>query len=278
MMISVRSAGAGLRLPALLIAVAAAIAGLIHAPAGAHEMRPAIAAVSIERSGGVELRISLNLEAYTAGIGPQHSNTAQSDRAPLYDRLRTAPPDALREQFMPLSAEVADGLGLAFDGADTELTLKGVEIPPVGDPSIARISTLVLTATAPAGAGTMTWAADERLGSNVIRVARAGEAEPFFSAYLRAGEPSQPIPLQGLVEQSTWSSLASYVAIGFEHIVPKGLDHILFVVGLFLLSPHLRPLMWQVTGFTLAHSVSLALGIYGLVSVPAAIVEPLIAA
>jgi hydrogenase/urease accessory protein HupE len=60
--------------------------------------------------------------------------------------------------------------------------------------------------------------------------------------------------------------------------VPKGLDHILFVVGLFLLSPRLRPLLWQVTSFTVAHSVTLALGILGLISLPAAIVEPLIAA
>jgi hypothetical protein len=124
----------------------------------------------------------------------------------------------------------------------------------------------------------MTWTADARLGSNVLRVSRAGEPKPFFSAFLRGGEPSQAISLHAVVAQSALSSFARYVAIGFEHIVPKGLDHILFVVGLFLLSPHLRPLMWQVTCFTLAHSVTLGLGIYGVVSVPAAIVEPLIAA
>ena len=96
MMVSVRPVGVVLRLPALLIAVVAAIAGLIGAPAGAHELRPAIVAVSFDRSGGIELRVSLNLEAYTAGIGAQHSNTAQSGRAPLYDRLRGAVPEALR--------------------------------------------------------------------------------------------------------------------------------------------------------------------------------------
>ena len=100
MMVSVRSAGAGLRLPALLFAVAAAIAGLIHAPAGAHELRPAIAAASIERSGAIELRISLNLEAYTAGIGAQHSNTAQSDRAPHRPR-RSAPSSCLSRRSLP---------------------------------------------------------------------------------------------------------------------------------------------------------------------------------
>ncbi len=69
-----------------------------------------------------------------------------------------------------------------------------------------------------------------------------------------------------------------YIAIGFEHIVPKGLDHILFVLGLFFLSMRLKPLLIQVTAFTVAHTVSLALASLGLVSVPASIVEPLIAA
>ena len=53
--------------------------------------------------------------------------------------------------------------------------------------------------------------------------------------------------------------------------------HVLFVLGLFLLSPRLRPLLWQVTAFTVAHSITLALSLYGVVSLPASIVEPLIA-
>jgi len=65
--------------------------------------------------------------------------------------------------------------------------------------------------------------------------------------------------------------------IGFEHILPKGLDHILFVVGLFLFSIRLKPLLLQVTAFTLAHTITLGLSIYGVISLPANIVEPLIA-
>jgi hypothetical protein len=68
-----------------------------------------------------------------------------------------------------------------------------------------------------------------------------------------------------------------YLWLGYTHILPKGLDHILFVIGLFLLSPRLTPLLLQVTAFTLAHSITLGLSIYGLVSLPATIVEPLIA-
>jgi len=65
--------------------------------------------------------------------------------------------------------------------------------------------------------------------------------------------------------------------LGFEHIVPKGIDHILFVLGLFLLSVKARPLLLQVTAFTLAHSITLGLTIYGVISLSPSVVEPLIA-
>ncbi len=68
-----------------------------------------------------------------------------------------------------------------------------------------------------------------------------------------------------------------YLWLGYTHILPKGLDHILFVLGLFLLSPRAKPLLLQVTAFTVAHSITLGLSIYGLVSLPSRIVEPLIA-
>ena len=81
------------------------------------------------------------------------------------------------------------------------------------------------------------------------------------------------------MSQTTWwQSLINYIAVGFDHIVPKGIDHILFVVGLFLLSTQLRPLLIQITSFTLAHSVTLGLGMFGIISISPAIVEPLIAA
>ena len=76
---------------------------------------------------------------------------------------------------------------------------------------------------------------------------------------------------------TTLDVLRQYLVLGFTHIVPKGLDHILFVLGLFLLSVRTKPLLLQVTAFTVAHSLTLALSIYGVISLPAAIVEPLIA-
>lgn len=68
-----------------------------------------------------------------------------------------------------------------------------------------------------------------------------------------------------------------YVKSGFIHIIPEGLDHILFVLGLFFSTVIFSQLIWQVTAFTLAHTVTLALASLGVVSIGAQIVEPLIA-
>ena len=71
--------------------------------------------------------------------------------------------------------------------------------------------------------------------------------------------------------------ITEYTAAGFDHIIPQGLDHILFVLGLFLFSTRMRPLLWQVTMFTIAHSITLAMAMTGMIELPARIVEPLIA-
>jgi len=68
-----------------------------------------------------------------------------------------------------------------------------------------------------------------------------------------------------------------YLKLGFQHIVPNGFDHILFVVGLCLLSTKIKTILWQATAFTVAHSITLALSMKGLIVTPPALVEPIIA-
>ena len=68
-----------------------------------------------------------------------------------------------------------------------------------------------------------------------------------------------------------------YLKLGFLHIIPEGLDHILFVVGLCLLSKKISTILWQATAFTVAHSITLALSMKNIIVAPPAIVEPVIA-
>ena len=74
------------------------------------------------------------------------------------------------------------------------------------------------------------------------------------------------------------STFISFLRQGFVHVVPLGLDHILFVFGLFLLSRRWKPLILQVSAFTLAHTLTLGLATLGIISVSPQIVEPIIAA
>lgn len=69
-----------------------------------------------------------------------------------------------------------------------------------------------------------------------------------------------------------------FVAQGFRHIIPQGVDHCLFVLGLFLISPRLRPVLIQISAFTIAHTVTLTLTSFNLIGLPGNIVEPVIAA
>ena len=68
-----------------------------------------------------------------------------------------------------------------------------------------------------------------------------------------------------------------YLQLGFEHIIPNGFDHILFIVSLYLLSPKLKNVLWQATAFTIAHTLTLILSMRGLIIAPPAIIEPIIA-
>ena len=70
---------------------------------------------------------------------------------------------------------------------------------------------------------------------------------------------------------------AIFTKAGFQHIIPKGLDHILFILGLFLSCLHFRSLLLQITIFTVAHSITLALAALGIVQIQGVLVESLIA-
>ena len=78
------------------------------------------------------------------------------------------------------------------------------------------------------------------------------------------------------VEESSLS-IVGWIKAGFLHILPKGLDHILFILGLFLLQPKIKPLLAQTSSFTIAHSITLGMVVLGVFTVPSKIVESMIA-
>lgn len=102
-------------------------------------------------------------------------------------------------------------------------------------------------------------------------LARLDSLQPVISAN------GQELPRVEL--DRPWQEVAAlYLRLGFVHILPRGLDHILFVLALFLASTRFRALLLQVSVFTLAHTLTLGLAAAGKISAAPGIVEPLIAA
>jgi hydrogenase/urease accessory protein HupE len=243
-----------------------------------HEIQPAIADLIFAPDFSTyALDIALNLEAAVTGIGSGHDDTDQSPEASQYNALRALPPDVFRERLSEQSDSLLSQISIMADGVELEKTIENISVPDIGDLSIARVSRLTITGPLPEGAVEMTVSWDASLGAIVLR-GPLNENGEGYTGYLKDGSRSDPISIARPAPQSTWSVIADYTVIGFQHIIPRGLDHILFVIGLFLLSTRLTPLVWQVTTFTLAHTLTLALGMLGVVNVPAHIVEPLIAA
>jgi hypothetical protein len=95
--------------------------------------------------------------------------------------------------------------------------------------------------------------------------------------YAAATRPAVASGGSGAAPAEEESIVGRFLWLGFTHILPEGMDHILFVLGLFFFSTLLRPLFIQITAFTIAHSITLGLSLFGVFSLPSRIVEPLIA-
>lgn len=166
-------------------------------------------------------------------------------------------------------------VSLRFDGRAVQPRFEYRPVLAFSDlaqtPSVVRLS-----GTVPASAHAFTFSYSLAAGTFAL-VARVGEsaAQTFW---VEGGRESAPVSLTAPPPPATLADVATrYFALGFMHILPKGLDHILFVVGLFLLSTKWRSVLLQVSTFTIAHSITLGLTIYGVVSLPANVVEPMIA-
>jgi hypothetical protein len=245
--------------------------------ARAHEIRPAIATVNFS-ADRYDIEISANMEAVMAGVSPQHKDTDESPNAQTYNHLRELPPAVLEGKIREFLPQYLEGIEISFDDARLQPALCSITVPEVGDKARTRLTRLHLCGDIPAGARAFRWAYAADFGESILRLPDVSGGEAV-ALWLKDGEKSEAYLLGvGLEQKTRMQVVAQYTALGFTHILPKGLDHILFVLGLFLLSTRWKPLLVQVTAFTLAHTLTLGLSVYGIVSLSPAIVEPLIAA
>lgn len=264
------------RLPLLVALLAAA------APVVADVVKPALVEISVFSDGRFRIEIRASIEALLTGINGRYRNTNEAPNADAYDRLRVLEAEDLQAAFLPFRNRMLAAIELRLDDNKATPRITAVDIPVPGYTKVPRISLIVLEGPVPAGTKTLTWYYPSAFGDNAVRVRQVDAAREkwHWSAWqwIRNDRRSTPFSLTEVFSPpGPIDIVKEYTQAGFDHIVPRGMDHILFVVGLFLFSARLRPLLWQVTMFTIAHSITLGLAMAGILELPARIVEPLIA-
>nr|ACZ28656.1 hypothetical protein [uncultured organism] len=230
----------------------------------------------------VNIEVRASIEALLTGINAKYKDTRDAPNAEEYDEFRVLPAKELKQAFTGFKQQFLESIYLKVAGKEITLHIKDVKIPPTGYTKVPRISVIQLSAKLPQSATSLNWYYPAKFGDNAVRVRQVDTVNDEWHwsqwQWLRNDEVSKTFSLTEIVaKQSIFKVIVSYIEIGFAHIVPKGLDHILFIIGLFLLSTHWRPLLWQVTMFTAAHTITLGLAMNNVINLPANIVEPLIA-
>ncbi|MDC3058143.1 HupE/UreJ family protein [Litorivicinus sp.] len=251
-------------------------------PVSADIVKPALVEISVLSNARVTIEIRTSIEALLTGINGRYRNTQEAPNTDAYDALRELEASDLRQQFVAFHAELLDGVELIVDGASIPLEIGEITIAPPGYTKVPRASVIHLVGVIPKESISLRWYYPLRFGDQAVRVRQVNEeaGEYHWSGYqwIADDRPSEPFSLTQVFAKPTfWSVSSLYLSAGFLHIVPKGLDHILFILGIFLMSMRLRPLVLQVTMFTIAHSLTLSLGVFGLVHLQPKVVEPLIA-
>ena len=263
-------------LPALLAAL------LSSSPLLADVVKPALVDIQVNNEREIKVEVRASIEALLTGINARYKNTQDAPNADEYDEFRKLSADELHEAFVPFQSNFIRSIFLKADDSVISLAVDKVDVPPPGYTKVPRISIIYLSGELPSGSQTLQWYYPEKFGDNAVRVQQIDIQEEKWHwsqwQWLRNDKASEPFSLTELVaEQPMIDVMFSYIVIGFEHIIPLGLDHILFILGLFLLSTRLAPLLWQVTMFTVAHTITLGLAMNGIIELPANVVEPLIA-
>jgi hypothetical protein len=257
-----------MRLPAIIAAL------LVPAAAGAHDFAFTDVRLELRADRTWVADVRCDVDALALGV----SSTADSAAlAAEIEGLSPAHRDALVARLASL---LERRIRVRFDGEpvpfDMSLPERGAARKP-GELPTALGLVVRLTGRVPDGAGEVTFFASRAFPPVRLVLVRPGET-PGPAEVVPPGAESRPVALAGeRVPATAGEAFLRFAALGVTHILPYGLDHVLFVVGLALLSPRLGPLLAQVTAFTLAHTLTLALSSYGVVSLPSRLVEPLIA-
>lgn len=265
-----------------------------HNHAHAHDIRPAVMDIGFSQNGSdyLDVRLGFTAESYLAGMDVSGlSDTDNSPVADEYNRLRMLPPEqlgALVEQAFP---QLAQDIVIALDQqifAPGSWELQDIIVEDVTNPELIRETQIRFRvpfptpapesspASSPDGQAMVNINWPMAMGGLLIRQ-HGDNSNASYVEFLPVGGQSRGFALGEIYQLSLFDIVQRYIHSGIIHIVPHGLDHILFVIGLLAFSRSGHHLLLQISLFTVAHTLTLAAASLGLITLSPALVEPLIA-
>jgi hypothetical protein len=249
---------------AFIVIITLCVAMLFAVVADAHEIGKTQVQASL-RDGAYEIDVVVDPDALLPALEAYGQRTISRD----------LPRDERDRRIAALASVFLERARVSFDGRGAASAFAYIPASAFNDYAQAP-SKVRLRGAVPPGASDFSFTYGLALGTYALNT-RIGDG-PVQTQWVVGGAPSQPVSLSATLPEPTGAEIGwQYFALGFTHSLPHGFDHVLFVAGIFLLTSKWKSIVAQVSTFTIAHSITLALTMYGIVSLPAKVVEPMIA-
>ncbi len=245
--------------------------------ATAHEISPAVVDIRFTAQDSTfDIVVRQNFEVLLSGIAFAHKDTDDSPQKQTYDRFRALPDGELEAAIRNFLPVFLAQVFIEADGKRLSPVLAGITVETNPNQKQARWTQLRLRAEAASPPRTLKWRYGATYGPNVLRLKELASGA-IKTYWLAEGAASETIRLADIAAPGVWDQIVNFLWVGYVHILPLGYDHILFIMGVYFLARRLGQVVTLVTTFTVAHSVTLYLGVKALVVLPALYVESAIA-
>ena len=244
----------------------------------AHEIKPSIADFTYDQSY-LNFEVRLNAELILSNIDASNvSNTNSSPLTEIYDRYRLLNKKDLENSILESWKDISSNIHIKINNKLKKIDLIKIDTQDVKNFEISRDTLISFRVLLNQESENFTFKWIKNYGPIILRENNDLKLEDeLVTEYLQSGTESDPIFFKENNFRSMFTSFTKFFVLGIQHIIPKGLDHILFIFGLFLFSSSLNKLIKQITIFTIAHSITLIFVSLSLIKINPQIVEPIIA-
>ena len=227
----------------------------------------------------MNVEVRLNAELILSNIDASNiSNTNFSPLTEIYDRYRLLNKKDLENSLEESWKDISSNIDIKINNKLKKIDLIKIDTQDVKNFEISRDTLISFRVLLNQKSENFTFKWIKNYGPIILRENNDLKLEDeLVTEYLQSGKESDPIFFNENNFRSMFVSFTKFFVLGIQHIIPKGLDHILFIFGLFLFSSSLNKLIKQITIFTIAHSITLIFVSLSLIKINPQIVEPIIA-